>query len=155
MLGVIAVSIKDVNLKLVKGDLLAFLAAILFGLANTNDRVLVKFFDPYSYVVLGFFLPGLLIAVLYPNKIGKLKIYFKRSFIFKMSLLCMLYGLSAVAFFAGLQTTPNSSQAFAINAFGGVLTVILSIIFLKEKDYIARKVVGTILSLAGLLLVNR
>jgi len=88
--GVIVVSLKDIHLKLGKGDLLAFSAAILFGLANTNDRVLVKFFDPYSYVILGFFLPGLLIAVLNPSKISKLKIYFKKSFIFKMVLLCTL-----------------------------------------------------------------
>ncbi len=153
--GVIVVSLKDIHLKLGKGDLLAFSAAILFGLANTNDRVLVKFFDPYSYVILGFFLPGLLIAVLNPSKISKLKIYFKKSFIFKMVLLCTLYGLSAVAFFAALQATPNSSQAFAINAFSGVLTVILSIILLKERDHISRKIAGAILSLAGLLLVNK
>lgn len=155
MLGVAIVSIKDISKKLNKGDLLALLAAVLFGLANTNDRFLVKFFDPYSYVVIGFLLPGLAIALFYPKKLVNLKIYFKKRFIYKMAILCLLYGLSAVAFFAALQTTPNSSQLFSINSFGAILTVILSIIILKERDRIAKKILGAVISVAGLLLVNK
>jgi len=155
ILGVVVVSIKNVKLKLGRGDLLAFVAAIFFGLANTNDRFLVKFFDPYSYVVIGFLLPGFLIAILNPGKISKLRIYLNKSMIYKMILLCTIYGLSAVAFFAALQIAPNSSQVFAINAFTGVLTVVFAIIFLKEKDYLSRKILGAILSLIGLLLVNK
>ncbi|MDD5704221.1 MAG: DMT family transporter, partial [Dehalococcoidales bacterium] len=124
--GVIVISIKNIKLKLGKGDILAFAAAVFFGLANTNDRYLVKFFDPYSYVVIGFLLPGILIAAFNPKKISKLKIYFDKSIFYKMILLCGLYGMSAVAFFAALQNTPNSSQVFAINAFTGVLTVVFA-----------------------------
>lgn len=155
ILGVVIISIKDLSKKINTGDLFALLAAVLFGLANTNDRFLVKFFDPYSYVVIGFLLPGLAIALFYPKKLVNLKVYFKKSFIYKMAILCLLYGLSAVAFFAALQTTPNSSQLFSINSFGAILTVILSIIVLKEKDRIAKKILGAVISVAGLLLVNR
>lgn len=155
ILGVAIISIKDFSKKLNVGDLFAILAAVLFGLANTNDRFLVKFFDPYSYVVIGFLLPGLAIALFYPKKLGNLKIYFKKSLIYKMMLLCLLYGLSAVAFFAALQTTPNSSQLFSINSFGAIITVILSIIILKENDRIAKKILGALVSVTGLLLVNK
>lgn len=151
--GVIVISIKNIRTKINAGDLFALFAAVLFGLANTNDRYLVKFFDPYSYVVIGFLLPGLLIAVFYPKKIANLKIYLKKRFLSKMIMLCFLYGLSAVTFFAALQTTPNSSQLFSINAFGAIITVILSIIFLNEKDNIGRKIIGGLISFAGLLLV--
>ncbi len=155
IVGVVAVSLHDARLKFNKGDLFALIAAVLFGLANTNDRYLVKFFDPYSYVVLGFLLPGLLIAIMYPKKLSLMKIYFRKTFIYKMSFLCLLYGLSAVSFFAALQISPNSSQIFTINAFGAVITVGLSIIILRERDYLVRKLFGAIASLAGLLLVNK
>lgn len=155
ILGVMTVSLKDVRFSLNKGDLFAFLAAILFGLANTNDRFLVKFFDPYSYVILGFLLPGLFIAVLYPKKLSGLNVYFRKNFIYKMIILCFLYGLSAVSFFAALQIAPNSSQVFVVNAFGAIITVSLSIFILKERDYISRKILGAVMSLAGLLLVNK
>jgi len=155
IVGVITVSYQNTKSNLNKGDLFALTAAVLFGLANTNDRFLVKFFDPYSYVVLGFLLPGVLIALMYPKKIPNMKVYFKKIFIYKMVLLCLLYGLSAVTFFAALQTAPNASQVFSISPFGAVVTVVLSIIILKERDALSRKLLGAILSLSGLLLVNK
>lgn len=155
IVGVIAVSIKDTKLNLNKGDLFALIAAFLFGLANTNDRFLVKYFDPYAYVVLGFLLPGLLIGVVYPRKLSLMKVYLEKTVIYKMILLCLLYGLAAVTFFAALQNTPNSSEVFSVNAFGAIITVLLSIIFLKERDYLVRKVIGAIVSLSGLLLINK
>ena len=155
IIGVIIVSIKETKSKINKGDLLAMIAAVLFGLANTNDRFLVKFFDPYSYVIIGFLLPAILIGIIYPKKITGIKTYFKKDFIYKMILLCTLYGLSALAFFTALQITPNASLAFAMYAFSGVLTVVLAIILLKEKDYLSRKIVGAVLSLVGLLLTNK
>ncbi len=155
ILGVIVVSIQKTFLKLNRGDIYAFIAAVLFGLANTNDRYLIKFFDPYSYVVIGFLLPAILIAVIYPSKIKLIKMYFQKNIIYKMILLFVLYGLSAATFFTALQITPNSSLAFSINATSGVLIVILSIIMLKEKDYMPRKIIGAILSLIGLILLNR
>lgn len=155
IIGVFIVSAKDISKKINQGDLYALLAALLFGLANTNDRFLVKFFDPYSYVVIGFLLPGIAISLVYPKKLMAIKTYFKKSFIYKMIILCLLYGLSAVAFFKALQIAPNSSQLFSVNSFGAILTVILSIIILKEKDRIAKKILGAVISVAGLLLVNK
>jgi len=96
--GVVTVSIKRLDLKIGKGDLFAFVAAILFGLANTNDRLLVGFFNPYSYVVLGFVLPAILMSAFYPKSLLKMTIYFRRRFVNKMLLLCAMYGQSAVTF---------------------------------------------------------
>ncbi len=155
ILGVAIISIKDFNKKINKGDLFALLAAILFGLANTNDRFLVKFFDIYLYVVMVFLLPGLATGLFYPKKLKNLKIFLNGKTLYKMVLLCLLYGLSAVAFFAALQTTSNSSQLFSINSFGAILTVVLSIIILKEKDQMAKKILGAVVSVIGLILVNK
>lgn len=154
--GVIAVSLNDTKLKLNKGDLFALIAAILFGLANTNDRHLIQFFDPYSYVVIGFLFPGILIAIMNPKKLSNIKIYLGKTYLWKMSILCLLYGLAAVTFYGALQISSNSSQIFSINAFGTIITVILSIIILKERDYyLVKKIGGAIISLIGLLLINK
>ncbi len=154
IVGIVIITMKKSGKKLNMGDLYALLAAILFGLANTNDRFLVKFFDPYTYVVIGFLLPGFAIALMYPKKLKLLKTYARKSFLFKMTFLCLLYGLSAVTFFAALQITPNSSQLFSINSFGAIITVILSILVLKEKDHMWKKILGVVVSVAGLLLIS-
>ena len=154
ILGIIIISIKNIGKKINIGDVFALLAAIVIGFANINDRFLVKFFNPYSYVAIGFLLPGLLTALIHPKKLAYLKTYLHKSFIYKMLLLCLLNGLCAVAFYASLQLTPNSSQLFAINSFGAIITVILSIFILKEKDDVIKKIVGVLVSFFGLLLVN-
>jgi len=154
IVGIVIISLKKYEQKLNRGDLFAFLAAMLFGLANTNDRFLVNFFDPYSYVILGFLLPGLAIALIYPKKLVLLKTYMRSDFLYKMTFLCLLYGLSAITFFAALQQTPNSSQLFSINAFGAIITVVLSILILKEKNHMWKKLLGVIISVAGLVLIS-
>ncbi len=153
ILGVVVVSFTKNKFKFDKGSALALVAGLLFGLANVNDRLLVNYFDPYSYVVVGFLFPAVLISVIYPKKLSGIKTFINKAMIFKMTLLCLVYGLSAVAFFAALATTTNAAQLFTINAFTVITVVIFSILFLKEKDYMARKIIGSILSLIGLLLV--
>jgi len=155
LIGVGIVTLKNFTRRFNKGDLLALLAAVFFGLANTNDRFLVNFFDPYSYVAIGFLLPGLVIALFYPKKLKNIKIYLKKNYLYKMTILCLLYGFSSVAFFAALQTTTNSSQLFSINSFGAILTVILSILILGEKDRSFQKILGVVVSVVGLFLVNK
>lgn len=155
MVGVAIVYLQKSESKLNRGDLYALGAAMMFGIANTNDRYLVGFFDPYAYVIIGFALPGMLVASLYPRKLIYIKNYLNRTFMLKMFLLCFFNGLAAIAFFTALQLAPNSSQVFTFNTFSAILTVILSIIFLKERDYLARKLLGATVSLIGLILVNK
>jgi len=152
--GVVIVSLNKTKLKIDKGSLLALLAGLLFGAANVNDRFLVSYFDPYSYVVVGFLFPAILISVIYPRKLAGIKIFLNKSYLFKMAVLCLTYGLSATAFFAALSTTDNASQLFTINAFSVITVVVFSMIFLKERDFMPRKILGAILSLVGLLLVS-
>ncbi|HLD92058.1 MAG TPA: EamA family transporter [Patescibacteria group bacterium] len=152
--GVMVVSMRD-KLKIKLGEIFALTAAVLFGLANTNDRFLVQAFDSYSYVIIGFLLPAIFITGIYPKKILGIGSMFKEKlFLPKLAILCFLYGFAAVTFFQALQITTNSSQLFSINALSGILTVILSIIFLKEYEFIPRKIIGAALSLVGLLLVS-
>lgn len=154
LVGIFIVSVKDIKKKLNHGDLLALIAAIFFGIANTNDRFLVKYFDPYSYVVIGFLLPGLVLAAVYPKKLKNISSYLKFNFLKKGLLLLVIYGFSAVTFFSALTITTNSSQLYTINSFSAILTVVLSVVFLKEKDDIGRKLLGAVVSVVGLLLVN-
>lgn len=152
--GIVVTSFKKTKLKLSKGEIFAVLAAMSFGLAGTNDASLIKHFDPYAYSVIGFLLPGLLISLIYPHKLKGISYFLHKDVFYKMILLCTLYGLSASFFFAALQASPSTTVVFAVNAFGSVLTVVLSIFILKEKENMFRKILGVLLALAGLILVN-
>lgn len=71
-----------------------------------------------------------------------------------MAVLSLVFTVSAICLFAALQSSPNSSQIATINLLNIVLIVVLSIIFLKERDNIPKKLLGAVSSLVGLILVS-
>jgi len=152
--GIIVVSGKEIFHKINKGDLFAVLAAAFFGLANTTDRYLIGSFDPYSYVVIGFFLPGVFISLMHPKKVAEIGKQINPNFLTKLIPLLIMYGFSAAAFFSAMQKTTNTSQLFSINSVSSVVVVVFAAILLKEKDHFGRKLLASIIGLAGLVLLN-
>ncbi|MDD2823414.1 MAG: DMT family transporter [Candidatus Daviesbacteria bacterium] len=152
--GILIVTLKDFKIQFNKGELFAFIAAILFGFATTNDRLLLQSFNLYPYVSLSFIIPPILIAIVYPKSIGQMKVFLQKNILIKMIILCVIYSVSALTFFAALQSGSNSSQITTVNLSSVILTVILSAIFLKERDSLVKKILGATLSFAGLVLLT-
>lgn len=152
--GVVLVNIKSAKLAFSKKELVALLAAASFGLANTNDRFLLQEFKVYPYVFLGFVLPAVLIVLLYPYTVKKVKLFLEGGVLAKMLLLCVIYAASAITFFSALQIADNSSQVVSINITSVIVTVLLAVAFLKEREYLTQKLLGALASFVGLLLVS-
>lgn len=152
--GIVLVSLESLKFHIEKNETLAFFAAIAFGLANTNDRVILKSLNLYPYVSIAFIVPAIFMIILYPRSIVKMKVFLSKSLLIKMILFSIIYAASAVTFFSALQIANNSSQVVTINLTSVILTVILSIIFLKENKKVWQKIFGAALSFIGLLLVS-
>lgn len=152
--GIVLVSFKPERVLFKRVEPVALLAAIFFGFATTNDRFLLKSFNVYPYLLLGFVAPALLIAVLNPHTIKKMRTLFDKKTLGKAILLSVFYGAAAITFYFALQVAPTSSQVVTINLTSVIIIVLLSIIFLKERENIPRKIVGAILSFLGLLLIS-
>lgn len=153
--GVVLVNLKSSKLSFDRGTLFALFAAFAFGIANTNDRFLLGSFSVYPYITIGFLAPSLLMAAIYPKEIKHIKVFLDKKILNKMLFLSVIYAFSAVAFFAALQLSDNSSRVASINLISVIVTVILATIFLKEKDNLSKKVISAILSFVGLLLLFR
>lgn len=155
ILGALFVTFKKKGvLKFDKGVFFALLAAASFGFANTNDRSLLGSFNLYPYVTIAFIVPALFMVLIKPSSVRKMRDFTNMKLLRKMILLCVVYALASITFFGALQIAPNSSQVASISVFSVVLTVIFSIIFLKEKENIGRKVLGAVAAFIGLLLVS-
>jgi transporter family protein len=152
--GIISVHLKSTKLSFGKGDLFAILAAIGFGFANTNDRFLLHHFTIYTYMSLAFIGPAILTSALYYKELKHISLFFRQSILQKMILLSFLYGISSITFFGALQLSPNSSQVAAINISSVIVIVLLSIILLKERGNIYKKIFGACLTFIGLLLLS-
>jgi transporter family protein len=154
ILGIIVATLKSFKYKFQRVDLLGVAAGLFFGLANTNDRFLLHSLNLYPYLFMVFMLPGIFVLGVYPKTFSKMNVFLKGKIFIKILFLCSIYAISAVTFFAALQKAPNSSQVVNVNLVGVILTVILSIIFLKEKQNTLKKLVGALLAFIGLVLVG-
>lgn len=153
--GVVLVNFKSNQLSFSRGDVLGLIGGLMVGLANTNDRFLLGSINFYMFSALGFFLPTIPMMLIYPKELQHLKAFLEPKLFSKMLLLCFFYGAAALTFFLALQLTPNSSQVAAINLTSVIVIVLLAVVFLKESTDLLKKLIGAILSFAGLWLVNR
>lgn len=155
LVGIIIVNFTRGKLRLEKQDVYAFTAALLFGIANTNDRYLLGALNLYQFVTLSFVLSGLFVGILYYRKLHLVSYFLQSNIWRKMLALAAIYAVSAVLFFGALQLAPNSSQVAAINLTSTILIAILGITILHEKTHVLNKIVGTVISFIGLVLVSR
>lgn len=152
--AIVMVDFKSQHLKFTKGDVFALLGGICFGLANTNDRMILSHMDAYVFTSIGFLTPALVIAALYPKEVPHIKLFLRPSLFKKMMAFASFYAIAAITFFMALQKTTNSSQVASINLTSVILIVLLGVVFLKETDSILKKIAAAMLSFIGLWLIN-
>lgn len=152
--GVILVNLKSTKFSFGKGELLAFLGAMSFGFANTNDRYLLKFFNLYPFITLVYILPAILMSMIYSKELKRARLFLNKKVFSKILLLCVMYSISSITFFAALQISQNSSQVATINLTNVIIIVLLAIAFLQERESLTKKLLGAILSFIGVLLIS-
>jgi drug/metabolite transporter (DMT)-like permease len=152
--AIIIVNLRSTKIKFQKGDLFAILAAILFGFALTNDKYLLKFFNFYTYTFINFMLPSLLCGGIYYSQLKELKYLLKPNIFMKIIILCIVVAISVSSFFWAFQIGNNSSQIVSLSLTNVIVAVLLSIVFLGERENIVKKIIAGILSFVGVLLLS-
>lgn len=153
-LSVIIITLKSKKISITRGDFMALFAAAGFGFAITNDRFLIQNFILYSYLSISFIAPGIFTAMIYPKDAMEIKKLLKFEPLKRIGVLSVIYAFSAITFFAGLKMSSNSSQVASVNMTSVIVTVFLSIILLKERDNLAKKILAVFICFGGLLLVG-
>ena len=153
-LGVAVTSWQSEKFQLQQGDWLTLIAAFIYGVANVNDRFALQHMHLYPYLILAYVLPALVIAVVMPKSISEIKVILEPKQLRSILLLTVFFFLSGLTFFGALQIAPNTAQVAAINLTSVVLIVGLSFIFLKESSHWQKKLLGAVITLAGLWLLG-
>jgi len=151
--GVILVNLRSVKFQFSKGELFASVAAIAVGVANTNDRFLLGSFNVPLYITTAYISTGLLIAVLYPRELKNIKIFFNPKMFRNILVISLISVFSSITFFAALQLAKNSSQVASLSLTSVIVTVLISVIFLKERDNLVKLLIASVLSFVGLLML--
>lgn len=155
LLSVVLVSWKKKQFTLSRGGLYAVLAAGAFGLAFVNDAFIIgKTVDVPSYLFIAFTLPGIAVLAAFPRSVKKMKPLLETKTLIKLLILGVFYSVSAITIFLAYQVGQNAAQIGPLNLTSTILTVILSVVILKETDFLLRKLIGTIISFVGVLLLQ-
>ena len=152
--SIVLVFWKKQKFSLNRGFVFAFLGALLWGIAFTNDFLVVNSFDVLSYLTIAFILPALAIWMIFPKSTVKMKPLLERKTLWKMGLLGILYAVSTITIFLAYQIGQNATQIAPLNQVSTIIIVILSAIFLKERTDLLRKLLGAIISFIGVFLLK-
>lgn len=154
ILSVVLVSWKKQRLAFNKGVIFSSLAALSFGLAFTNDAFILNNFDVPSYLTIAFIAPSLAVWAIYPRSTIKMKPLLEKRTLWKLGLLGFFYAISAITIFLAYQIGRNASQIAPLSQTATIITVLLSIIFLKERTGLLNKLLGAIISFIGVILIK-
>lgn len=152
--SVIYVSIASGKMAFNKGVIYAVLYSLFAGFAVVNDAFMLRYVDVFSYLVIGWLSPGLFLIFLQPSSVKKVYLLIKSKIIVKYFIFTLIYVLAGFAFFFALSKGGQASQVNTITQASVILTVILSVIFLKEKDHLLKKFICAILVTIGVILLR-
>lgn len=137
-----------------KNDTPSLIAGVCFGIANVNDKVILNTVPLYSFVFIAFLFPSLLMFVLRPATITKAKSLLSEGLIKTMLITSLFYGVGAITFFYALQIADFPSKVVTVNLIGVILTVLMGITLLKERENSLIKIIGALVSIVGVYLVS-
>jgi len=152
--AVILVSRGKNALSFNRGMFFAILSTVLAGFAITNDAFILKTYNAVSYTAVMLFLPGVLLLLFRPSVVKSFARLKNAKYSKNMLLLTIFYSAQAVAYYTALHVGADASQAAPISKVSIILTVLLALIFLKEKENLSLKLIGTVLVTAGVLLIR-
>lgn len=144
---------KQKEFKLNKGVLYSLIGTSLYALAVTNDTHIILNYEAISYTPIMSFLPVLLLIAIYPQKI-KPSILALTKFEKNIYLYSFLYSIQAVSYYLALQHGAMASRMGILFKAQIILSVLLAIIFLKERKNLGKKFLAAILVTIGILLLK-
>jgi len=151
--GIAVIFHKGKKWKFNVGHLLILCSAALLGLAFTNDAFILKTVDAPSFAVFAFGLPGITLLLIKPKIIKELSYFLELKRAIKLLGASSLFSVAAVATYSSYRAGGDASQIMPIMQFSIIITVFLAYIFLGERGFVLKKIIGLLLALAGVLLI--
>jgi uncharacterized membrane protein len=136
------------------GMWLALLGGSCYAVAVVSDTHILKTYDAVSYTPVMSLLPGIILLLFNPRVVTKLKSYVNATYVKNLSLYCFFYGIQAVCYYVALNKGANASQMAPLFRAEIILTVILAVIFLREREKIPLKIFGAIIAAVGVILLK-
>jgi len=131
----------------------ALLGSACYGIAVVFDGYILRTYDSFSYVPVMSLFPAVILMLIFPKTLPGI-VKGARSINKNLIIYSILYVFAAELFYIALDRGALVSQASTIMRASVIITVILAMVFLKERDNPWKKLFGAILTTAGILLIR-
>ncbi len=155
---ILAATFLVVNLgkgfKLNRGLLYTLAMTLFGGLAIVADSANVRHYDVLAYSTYSNFLSGFFILAFYPKALQQWRHFVQPSFLVRMLPLAIFSSTQGVLYLLALAYGGNTAQVGTIRQASVIVTILLAIIFLKERTNLSRKLIAAVVVTAGILLLR-
>ena len=153
LFGIVLTEWKKQLFKLNKGAVYVLLAAFCFACSGIISFSIVWSFDVLSYMLYSSIFVTSILVICKPKVIKELTFYFKAKRALNIITTSINDSLANILGLSAYQMGRNALQIGPISATQTILTVILAIIILKERDHILNKLIGSLAALLGTILL--
>ncbi len=145
---------EHLSFKSKKGIILIVLSSFVSSIAIMMDTIVIRQYDSFSYLSIASFFVALVLLVIFPKKIKTFAILKDRRSGPKIILYSFFWTTQSATYYLALQGGAKVSLLAPFVRSSGVIIIILAFIFLKERKYIKRKIIASIITLIGLVLLK-
>lgn len=137
-----------------EGVIFALISAACGGIAVVVDATILKSYDAFSYLAVMSFLPGIVLLSSFPKQALKIPSLLKPKPLSFMLFFCFIYTIQSSSYYLAYQAGAPMSQLTPLSKSYIVLTLVLAVIFLKEKSNLKKKIVASVLVTIGAILLS-
>jgi drug/metabolite transporter (DMT)-like permease len=131
----------------------ALIAAIIYAFNNIVGDYILRSFDVFAFNAYTWFLPFFALICIRPQIYKKLTFYLQPKHLISVIIVACTATLGSTCIMRAYQVARNASQIAPISASGTIITVILAILLLKERNHMLQKIGGALVVVVGLLLL--
>lgn len=154
LIGVMVTRFEKRKFVINKGIIFVLIASFLFGIGDINGFFILKTYDSTNFLIYSEFLPVIALLLLQPKAIKKLRYYFHKDKAIKISLLSACDALGMLALYLAYQNGGSASIIGPLRATSTILTTVLAITILKERNNIQNKLIGSVVAVLGVVLLT-
>lgn len=154
LMSIVILNVKKGSLKLNIGVVLSLITSLLFGLAVVGWTYVARHADVPTWTSISFLVPALMILAIKPKAVKKMKPFLDKQILRTLLILGFIYGISALTSLFAYRDG-NVNLVAALQQVSIVLTTVLGIFLLKERNDLARKIIAATTCLLGVLLIVR
>lgn len=153
-LSVVLVSWKRKGVTFGKGEAYGLLAAFLLGVGFVNDAIVLNSLGFWTFMVLAFGLPPLLTLLILPKSFKDTYRLMTGKEKWQPVIMGLLFFCSGSTTYLALEAGKNPGQIAALSPVAVILVVIMSAIFLKERDNLLKKFIAALICFGGIVLLS-